>query len=64
MSDQNESRKPSSKKVPQKANSQNSESKKKLTPEQFEKIKAIYKKGFLMRLNRKGLLKMPSKMLH
>ena len=37
---------------------------KKLTPEQFEKVYQILKKGALMRLNRKGLLKMPSKMLH
>jgi hypothetical protein len=37
---------------------------KKLTPQQFEKVKAIYKEALLMRLKRKGLLKMPSKALH
>ena len=38
--------------------------KKSLTLEQYEKVYQILKRGFLMRLNRKGLLKMPSKMLH
>jgi hypothetical protein len=37
---------------------------KKLTPEQHEKAYQIAKTVLLKRLERKGLLKMPSKMLH
>jgi len=45
-------------------NSQNSKKPKPLTERQFQQVKEIFKAAFLMRLEKKGMLKPGKKKLH